>query len=351
MRQLSFPRRSVRGFTLIELLVVIAIIAILIALLLPAVQQAREAARRTQCKNNMRQIGLAFHNYHDTHSRFPQPAMIGLTVSSGLIIQSGSSWCTMLLPYIEQANVYNLYNSNLSPYNPINAAAVSTVIPGFICPSTPRTDSTFQMSIPGGTNLGGGFPPLGAALNMLGGVLDYDTLDGVRANFNAVAYAGQTPAAAREGWGTWSIRVIDMPAFSSGGKGGKLRDFTDGTSNTILVGEVASRTKLFRKGKEISAPDPEALAQAATGSGMWADLFKGDTWISGRLFDGTQTGDGGPCAINCSNARTAGMYSWHTGGAHVTLADGSARFISENVSAFVLAALITRSGGEVIGEF
>jgi prepilin-type N-terminal cleavage/methylation domain-containing protein len=123
-------KRLKRGFTLIELLVVIAIIAILIALLLPAVQQAREAARRTQCKNNMRQIGLAFHNYHDTHTKFPKPAMLRLTVSSGLIIRGGASWCTMLLPYIEQGNVYSLYNSSLSAYDPANAAAVKTVIPG-----------------------------------------------------------------------------------------------------------------------------------------------------------------------------------------------------------------------------
>lgn len=353
MRQMSFLRRAGRGFTLIELLVVIAIIAILIALLLPAVQQAREAARRTQCKNNMRQIGLAFHNYHDTHNRFPQPAMIGLTVSSGLVIRSGASWCTMLLPYIEQANVYNNYNSNMAPHDPVNAAAVATVIQGFMCPSVPRTGTTFQLNIPAGTDLdgGGAFPALGAPIAMLAGVLDYDTLDGVRSGFNSVAYAGQTPAAAREGWGTWSIRVIDVPSYSSGGKGGQMRDFTDGTSNTILVGEVANRTQLYRKGKQISAPDPEAIAQSMTGSGMWADIFKGDTWVDGRLFDGTTTGSGGPCAINCSNSRTAGLYSWHVGGAHITLADGSARFISENISAYTLAALITRSGGEILGEF
>ncbi len=191
-------RRSIRGFTLIELLVVIAIIAILIALLLPAVQQAREAARRTQCKNNMRQIGLAFHNYHDTHQRFPQPSMIGLSVSTGLVMRSGSSWCTMLLPYIEQANVYAQYNSSMSPYDAANAAAVQTVIPGFMCPSVPRSSNTFSMAVPAGLDLDGGgvFPPLGAPLNMVAGVLDYDTLDGVRSGFNAVAYAGQTPPAA-----------------------------------------------------------------------------------------------------------------------------------------------------------
>jgi prepilin-type N-terminal cleavage/methylation domain-containing protein len=342
-------RNCKKGFTLIELLVVIAIIAILIALLLPAVQQAREAARRTQCKNNMRQIGLAFHNYHDTHRRFPQPAVVGITVSTGLNVRSGSSWCTMLLPYIEQSNVYALYNSSLSPFNPANAAAVATIIPGFMCPSVPRSNSTYTNTIPAGTVLAAGYPGTNPALTMTGGVLDYDTLDGVRSTFATVAYTGQPAPGDRAGWGTWSLVISDVPSLSSGGSGGNLRDITDGTSNTILVGETCSRTALYRKGKLIPTSDPFAAAQAMTGSGTWADIFKGDTWISGVLYDGA--GSDGPCAVNCSNARTAGLYSWHTGGATVTLADGSARFISENVAAYTLASLITRAGGEVPGEF
>lgn len=338
-----------RGFTLIELLVVIAIIAILIALLLPAVQQAREAARRTQCKNNMRQIGLAFHNYHDTHTRFPQPAMLRLTISGGLNIRAGSSWCTMLLPFIEQANVYSLYNASLSPFDPLNASAVATVIPGFMCPSVPRGSSTYTNTIPAGTVLAAGYPPTPATQTMTGGVLDYDTLDGVRSTFSTVAYTGQPAPGDRAGWGTWSLVVSDFPAATSGGRGGNLRDITDGTSNTILVGETCNRTALYRKGKLVPLSDPFAAAQAMNGSGTWADIFKGDTWVSGVLFDGT--GGDGPCAVNCSNARTAGLYSWHTGGATVTLADGSARFISENVSAYTLASLITRAGGEIMGEF
>lgn len=347
---MSPVRRSLRGFTLIELLVVIAIIAILIALLLPAVQQAREAARRTQCKNNMRQIGLAFHNYHDTHRRFPQPAMIRLTVTTGLLIRGGSSWCTMLLPYIEQPAVYGLYDANLSPFAPSNAAAVATVIPGFMCPSVPRSANTYTNTIPAGTVLAAGYPATPAAHTMTGGVLDYDTLDGVRSTFANVAYAGQPPVAERAGWGTWSISITDLPAMSTGGGGGNLRDITDGTSNTILVAEVCARTSLYRKGKLISpTSDMIAAAQAMNGSGTWADVFKGDTWVSGVLYDGT--GSDGPCAVNCANARTVGLYSWHTGGATVTLADGSAKFISENISAYTLASLITRAGAEVVGEF
>ena len=108
-------KKNSRGFTLIELLVVIAIIAVLIALLLPAVQQAREAARRSQCKNNLKQIGLAFHNYHETYNMFASPSTIGLTVSTGLVIRNGTSWCTAILPYIDQGPAYNLYNMDAGP--------------------------------------------------------------------------------------------------------------------------------------------------------------------------------------------------------------------------------------------
>jgi hypothetical protein len=181
----------------------------------------------------------------------------------------------MLLPYIEQSNVYALYNSSLSPFNPANAAAVATIIPGFMCPSVPRSNSTYTNTIPAGTVLAAGYPGTNPALTMTGGVLDYDTLDGVRSTFATVAYTGQPAPGDRAGWGTWSLVISDVPSLSSGGSGGNLRDITDGTSNTILVGETCSRTALYRKGKLIPTSDPFAAAQAMTGSGTWADIFKG----------------------------------------------------------------------------
>jgi prepilin-type N-terminal cleavage/methylation domain-containing protein len=343
--------RRARGFTLIELLVVIAIIAILIALLLPAVQQAREAARRTQCKNNLKQLGLAFHNYHDTYNRFPTPATLGLTVMSGLRMTSGVSWQTALLPYLDQGPVYNQYDTNRSLFDPANANAVRTILAVFICPSTPRSGATVQYTIPAGTTLGAGFPPTGQAWTMDGGPCDYGTLDGVRSGFFNISSAGQNFGGAREGWGTWTLRVHDNPASSTGGKGGSIRDITDGTSNTILVGEQASRNALYRRRTLIPTTDSEARVQALTGSGAWADTFQGDTWIDGRLYDGTTTGSGGPCAVNCSNARTAGLYSWHEGGAQVALCDGTVRFISQNIAGWTLSSLITARGNEVVGEF
>ncbi len=351
MWKLDARLRKIRAFTLIELLVVIAIIAILIALLLPAVQQAREAARRTQCKNGLKQIGLAFHNYADTYGRFPQPAILGLTMSTGLRMTSGISWQTSLLPFLDQGPVFNIYDSNRSLFDPANVQAVRTILPVFQCPTTPRNALRIQYTIPAGTVLGAGYPATGIAWTMDGGPCDFGTLDGVRSGFFNLSAAGQNFTGAREGWGTWTLRVHDVPAASKGGKGGLLRDITDGTSNTVLVGEQAGRNALYRRRTLVPMSDPEAQVQSLTGSGAWADTFQGDTWIDGRLYDGTTTGAGGPCAVNCSNARTAGLYSWHEGGAQIALCDGAVRFISQNIGGWTLSSLITSQGSEVLGEF
>ncbi len=131
-----------RAFTLIELLVVIAIIAVLIALLLPAVQNAREAARRTQCKNNLKQIGLALHNYHDTYRMFPSGwiAVDDTGAPSAHEGTSGVGWATMILPYIEQANVYSQFNASLRLTDPANAAFLRNQIASYKCPSDPQPE-------------------------------------------------------------------------------------------------------------------------------------------------------------------------------------------------------------------
>lgn len=344
-------RSRKRGFTLIELLVVIAIIAVLIALLLPAVQQAREAARRTQCKNNMKQLGLAFHNYHDTAGQFPRCSIITVSVASGLRFGQTMSWGTAILPYLDQTPVYNLYNASLSCYDPTNAAAVATPIKAFQCPSTPRSGNTITYTIPAGTTLAAGYPPTGTAYTLVGGANDYLVPSGVRGDFSNLAYAGMASPPSRSAYSTWAVTIRELPASSDGGKAGRIGDLLDGSSNTAIILESAGRNQLYRRARPASG-DAESVATSLSGGGSWSDApFHGDLWINGTGYNGVLGTDGGPCAVNCSNGSHAGWYSFHTGGAHTLMGDGSVRFLNENTSAYIIAALITSQGSEVIGEF
>lgn len=328
-------RRNSRGFTLIELLVVIAIIAILVALLLPAVQQAREAARRTQCKNNLKQIALAVHNYHDTADMFP-PGYIAAPPN-----QSTRSLYTMILPYIEQANLYQQIDSSIPMFNgptgydavrqAQNVALAATVIPAFLCPSSigPTTDDYLY---PAGA-FGGGFPA--ANCTWKGGRTDYGGTSGIRGTFANLAY-NNNAGADREG------------VFVAAGVGGgtsKMRDLTDGTSNTFLMGERTGGVKIFYK-STAAVGLPAILGQ--TNGGSWSDALVFENWLQGSLYDGT--GNGGPCAM-CTNMRGNGFHSFHTGGCQFAMCDGSVRFVSENISQAIFAALVTRKKGEIVGDF
>ena len=356
-------RRGPRGFTLIELLVVIAIIAILISLLLPAVQQAREAARRTQCRNNMKQLGLAQHNYHDVYGMFGH-TYGGATVLTGLNVIHVTSWRTNILPYIDQANIYNTIDTNDTYYG-TNAASVdafNTVVPAFLCPSAPGANTTVSWTIPAGTDLDGPdpIPPTTATWSHQSGRCDYEGTNGIFGGLSDLAYT--SPAAAAQGYTTgggnrhgvigWVFATVDI----GGGDlpdGGKISQITDGTSNTIMFCENASRNELYYNGVlQDPGTNAEAAAQAVSGGGAWGDGWT-EKWIRGSLQDGSNPGGdaGGPCLMNCSNYRNAGFYSWHTGGSLVTLSDGSCRFVSENIDAFTFASLITAAKGEINGEF
>ncbi len=369
---MSLIKRPNRGFTLSELLVVIAIIAILISLLLPAVQQAREAARRTQCRNNMKQLGLAQHNYHDVYNMFSN-TWTPITVSTGIKVGGPVvSWSAATLPYLDRANVYSAINFELTyadvtgadtlhPYDPVTAAAFATVIPTFMCPSAPGDNAIVTWQIPAGTVLAAGFPPTGETWDHTSGRIDYSSANGIRSGLSGVAYGGAAAAAQgitssgdRHGVIKWQVPIVDVPSLSDLSERSGIRDVTDGTSNTILIGERASANDLYYGRIKQSPTGPNAAAvglQALTGGGPWGDGWT-ENWIKGSLQDGTEAGDGGgPCGINCSNAHQAGWYSWHTGGAMICLADGSVRFLSENVDAFIYASLITAAKGEVVGEF
>jgi len=304
-----------RGFTLIELLVVIAIIAILIALLLPAVQQAREAARRTQCKNNLKQIGLAMHNYHDVYNRFP--THIIATWGS-----FGPRWGTFdwrkgfhaqILPYMDQAPLANQYNDNEGYWHPSNADAVATIIPAYSCPSTPgspRVDE--RMTTQNGTDF-----------TFQAASTDYNTIRGW--------WAPALPKPNGDDYGSNPLFYEDLQS--------RIRDITDGTSNTIVVGEMAGQPDYWANGQKQSGPNPSE-------NGFWAGGH--GEWINSSSADGLTEGVG-TCLINCNNA--GNFYSFHTGGAHFVFADGAVRFVSENVDAFTFSRALEGDDGVVAGEF
>lgn len=363
-----------RGFTLIELLVVIAIIAILISLLLPAVQQAREAARRTECKNNLKQIGLALHNYHDVYKMFPASAFWGLN-AGGFGKLTGASWETMILPYIDQGNLYSQIDTTLSPYDPVHAVQRNTVVKAFLCPSEPGGPTNIEFNF----NLN---PPQGFTNPYSGARTDYATAGAIGERICGLAFQpiSRSPLVCPPGaddvnnLGAVTGRsccAINEKAFMApnisrdtvghafGSKGGttRIRDVQDGTSNTIAIYELASRNALYQNREQVTPFND--LSGANTGGGAtWMDLIKGNpaTQVRGSLFDGTNPANGGPlrggpCAINCRNTGEGGMYSWHTGGAQAVLADGSVRFISENIAPKPLVTAWMIADGEVQGEW
>ncbi len=332
--------RNRKGFTLIELLVVIAIIAVLVALLLPAVQQAREAARRSQCKNNLKQMGLALHNYHDSLSCFPYSYLVGNNLDV-------NSWGTMILPYLDQAPLYNRYNCSVPPINEASAlgfpaaviasniAVISTPLSVFSCPSTPGGITTYMAMLP--ANSGGrGVPPI--PVTWTAAQSDYCNTSGVRGTFASIAYASYPGGAGNNRDGVMGPNQLN-----------RISDVTDGSSNTFLVAERAGGAKIYLKGGLV-AGSPWNQFGPSNGGG-WGDLLNGENWLEGSLYDGTLGPGGGPCGINCTNMRGGTWYSFHVGGCQFLMCDGSVRFVSDNINAFVHASLITRQKGEVFGDF
>lgn len=327
--------RKARGFTLIELLVVIAIIAVLIALLLPAVQQAREAARRSQCKNNLKQLGLALHNYESTFTQFP-PSRINLSSPT-----YQKSWVVMCLPYLDQAPVYNVYDGNLNWFDPANDAATTTVLPVLLCPSASGRSSypsqILYSDISGGQR---------SADRPQWGLVDYGSINAVRNAFNVVSGGVSYGTKEKDG------------ALARGPGGTPLAWISDGLSNTIALAEDAGRPSLwlYRKpGKNPKSGNANNTGWAADGWG-WADINggfsldgSGPTGINNSTSGSGATTIVGSCLINCSN--DSELYSFHVGGVQALMCDGAVRFISENISGRTLTALATRAEGEIVGEF
>ncbi|HWL07937.1 MAG TPA: DUF1559 domain-containing protein [Planctomicrobium sp.] len=316
-----------RGFTLIELLVVIAIIAILVALLLPAVQQAREAARRSQCKNNLKQLGLAMHNYHDVNGQFPISGGIATSDNTMRAWVPGNhrkgSVLVKLLPYVDQAPLFSKINFNLDIEHTDNLPLVrNQKIPVFICPSDPA---------------GGARPNDNFALS------NYSPSVGAQYMINCATYPGNYfNTFAREPFTNSSAEVSGM--FAMEAWGAKIRDVTDGTSNTILVGEIVP---MCSDHTDRGWWNTSALWAATTGPINFAIDFDGCPGRS-SIPNPRPSPD---CHGKTHRATAIAFKSLHTGGAHFVLADGAVRFISENIDYANYQRLGDRRDGQVVGEF
>ncbi|ADG66688.1 protein of unknown function DUF1559 [Planctopirus limnophila DSM 3776] len=333
------------GFTLIELLVVIAIIAILIALLLPAVQQAREAARRTQCRNNLKQLGLALHNYHDNALVFP-PGHIGFNNATTPSFQ-GFAWSTMILPFVDQAPLYNVlanrfsssvpYSTAVTPVVPTAAevAAVATTFPAMRCPSDVGSNLVNATAISG--------TAASATYANAVGRSNYPGVTGVW--LNGTTWDGLETAQAN--WTVANFRGI----FAENSRVG-IRDMTDGTSNSIVVGERCS---------------PATETAGTNGMASWVSCFDRGTQagrssaygdaaqrINVNVASGTVVSTAGATVAITANGprgQNSAFSSLHTGGAHFLLGDGTVKFISENIDITIYRNLARVNDGNVIGEF
>ncbi len=334
MQQSSRQRLRTQGFTLIELLVVIAIIAVLIALLLPAVQQAREAARRSQCKNNLKQIGLGLHNYLDALNTFPYG---GSGDSTNYAWGAGGStghgifnWRGHILPYMDQAPLYNAMIAGMGVNSVFQTgttnggyqtaaaalAAVKLTIPVYQCPSDPGAGRSDAVGGPwGGTTVA----YLGTPASYFGsaGPSSLYTQTTLCGSTSGCTVYGGTDYNGCGGAATPGMFALRATRFST-------RDVTDGTSNTLFAGEE----KILN------------TAGAMWGIRHWMDPYAVTSTARGvNRTDPTQGYYG------------QGFGSAHTGGAHFLMVDGAVRFISDNVNIITFCAVGTKGAGEVFGEY
>jgi prepilin-type N-terminal cleavage/methylation domain-containing protein len=293
------------GFTLIELLVVIAIIAILIALLVPAVQKVREAAARTQCINNLKNIALAQHAHLDVYKAFATTTSISDPAGTLPFQRKQHASLTRILPYLDQGNVYKLWNSTGGSWgNVLNEPMVANSIPVFLCPSVPSGPAPYQTApVRYRTDYA-------SVTSVQGGLVTAGLVD------NVASTAGML--AINDAYNTFGKRP---QAFC-----------TDGLSNTIMYAECADRPNQYQNGRKVGA---------GVSGACWAD-YEQDFSLHGRT---TAMADFGPCGINCDNNNE--IYSFHTGGAHCAFGDGTVRFMAASINIRILARLITAQGGEV----
>jgi prepilin-type processing-associated H-X9-DG protein len=307
---------------LVELLVVIAIIGILVALLLPAVQMAREAARRSSCTNNLRQLGLAVHNFNDQRGYLPSSIR-----PAGLTPLPRVAGLTLLLPYLEENVAFQNYDQSLNWSDPANRPAVSRKIDNFLCPSSPNPKRL------------DGLPEANPWAPDIAAPTDYSPTIGVDDRLFAAGLVDRS--------GSGMLPKNGQPA---------LADVRDGLSYTIMYAESAGRPYLYRRNGLASA---DLLVQRVNAGG-WSRPAS-DFSVDGSSLDGMTFP--GPCAVNCTNGEnvaglsfplpyygsegTGETFSFHAGGANVVFGDGSVRMIAENIQIREFARLVTRAGAEL----
>jgi prepilin-type N-terminal cleavage/methylation domain-containing protein len=320
--------RRLKGFTLIELLVVIAIIAVLVALLLPAVQQAREAARRSQCKNNLKQIGLAIHNYHESFNMFPLGGWYAGRISP--------NWRVAILPNIDQAPIYNLLNfrgaSFTAPFTNENVALQGMIVPIYRCPST----SCPKIGVPG--TEGGGWSG--------GNPMQVDYV-GIAGSYPDPAGRTNKASASNYDGGYYAANGVMSPFLSN-----TFASISDGSSNTLLVGEMSDFTG--RGSAQVDIRSNYYGAWSGMCCGSFTNPWSGspDSWSTGittiRYNSNIQTFPAG--AVHTWEANLP-LRSPHIGGVHVLMGDGATRYIADSIDINTLRGLGSMNDGIPNGEF